>query len=446
MVPRVNLLGVAVFSRPSIRLPKSIDDLSLQIDFRSGHNDKDITSLLRYEVSDIDDVYGFLDRSKFDETITQILRRSESMFLWADLLMCYLRSPSLTNFDRKDAIRNLSRLEGFDSLFTAILEHLARPLPARAKDRIATMFRWVALSVRALTPTELASAAAIPLDRAATVDDVIPNLEKSIGVVSGALLEIGIRGTVRFVHQSVREFITDITYEPSSGSQFLLRPLLANLSISHTCLSYLYYSIPWEPLSGSSQIVPSPDYQRKRFPVLEYIAEYWPYHVSTLCSTYRSPTIDTAAQQQLRSFLDIFTRFIKNKSLMSLWIEASWMFGTPPSLQDLPEVFMQLCEETSLSDLFTQSFVEGGQYLEDISDDLKALNASWWDVLQYSPNEIWAPSITIFGSPRFWKQISGAAFRPIAQTREPLERSIVVLSQLCETGDKLGLLRVRIPP
>jgi hypothetical protein len=438
-------LGVAIFSRPSVRLPRSISELSLKIDFQSMHNAQDIAKLLKYQISDLDETYQFLKPENFDTTVMQILHRSEGMFLWANLLMSYLGSPSLTNFDRQDAIRNLSRLEGLDSLFIAILEHLARPLSAKAKERIAKLFKWVALSAKSLTPTELSAAVAIPLDRAATKDDVIPHLGPSVGIISGALLEIGTDGTVRFVHQSVREFLTSNPSDLRPHSQFHIQASQANLEISYACLSYLHHTIPWEPLSGSSQVIPNPDVQRKRFPVLEYTAKYWPYHVSVLCLGYwkEKPTV---CLPQFREFLDMFTQFIRNKPLMSLWIEATWMFGTAPSLQKLVEALNSIPKDAPVVTFIFESLIESRQYLEEFASDLELLSVTWPQVLEHSPNEIWEPSISGFYSPKFWKRIAGSVVKPVAQSRAKVIDSTLIHSQISDTGDKLGVLRVQPPP
>jgi len=436
---------IAIFSRPSVLLPRSLDSKSLILDLKSTHNSNDITSFLRPQIRDLLELYGFLDLNELAEVVKNTLLRAEGMFLWARLLMSYLRSPSLTNRDRQDAIENLCRLEGLDSLFSAILENLAKSLSGKAKENVKKLFGWVTVAARPLKPQELAAAVGIPLDRASTSHDNIPQLERFIGVMSGALLEIGTNGTVRFAHLSVRDFLTSARSGPSPAkSEFEISPLQVHLRVAYACLSYLHHTVPSEPLSGSSQVIPDPDHQRKRFPVLEYAVQFWPNHVSKFCMSFLETKLEMN-EPQLQEFSRMFVDTIHNKAMMSLWIEAAWMFGTPPSFGTLPELLAFTSKNNPLPKSSKDVFFAASQYLKDFEAELALLESSWSRVLKDSPNEIWEPSINAFSTARFWKSFGGSKVKPIAQNNVKRRDMVLLQSQVSDTGDRLGVLRVKPP-
>ena len=110
--------------------------------------------------------------------------------------------------ERWDALENLNRLEGLDTLCSTILASLKDRYHGNARTNIKRAFQWVAHAFRPLCVVELNTALNAPLNRAITSEDLIPNFKDSLELMSGALLEISADKTVRFIHLSIAEFFT----------------------------------------------------------------------------------------------------------------------------------------------------------------------------------------------------------------------------------------------
>jgi len=124
-----NSLAVGIFSRPTIKIPRSLAKDTLCLDLGNSQNHRDICTYLRPKIVDLVE-YGILPES------TDI----EGMFLWVTLLIQYLQSPSLSTRQVSEAISNLNRLQGLDLLYTAILRALEHQVSAQAKVNTARAF------------------------------------------------------------------------------------------------------------------------------------------------------------------------------------------------------------------------------------------------------------------------------------------------------------------
>src|SRR5207248_2049973 len=81
-------------------------------------------------------------------------RRADGMFLWARLLIAYLRSPALSRGDREDVVAEASLLEGLESMYERIFALIYKG--GQASCRLARLvFTWLLHSKQRLTVGEL---------------------------------------------------------------------------------------------------------------------------------------------------------------------------------------------------------------------------------------------------------------------------------------------------
>jgi len=135
-----NSLAVGIFSRPTIKIPRSLAKDTLCLDLGNSQNHRDICTYLRPKIVDLVE-YGILPESTdIEDTVEKISNRANGMFLWVTLLIQYLQSPSLSTRQVSEAISNLNRLQGLDLLYTAILRALEHQVSAQAKVNTARAF------------------------------------------------------------------------------------------------------------------------------------------------------------------------------------------------------------------------------------------------------------------------------------------------------------------
>ncbi|VZI13608.1 unnamed protein product [Fusarium fujikuroi] len=219
-----NSVFVALFSRPTLAIPQDLSSMLEHLDLTSTMNFESLETFLRPKIQPLARDGVISSEDNRDQIVTLLASRANGMFLWAQLLVEYLLSPKLSIRQR------------------------------RAVDKY----------------------------------DTIPNFEKALSQMSGALIELDSDRKARFVHVSVLEYLTDRSFQDQSQesvSNFVKEQSLAQRSCASCCLAYLLYSIPAEPLCGGPQVVADCDLQKIRYPFLKYSAQYWDFHFSEFLLT-----------------------------------------------------------------------------------------------------------------------------------------------------------------
>ncbi|CCT73318.1 uncharacterized protein FFUJ_09997 [Fusarium fujikuroi IMI 58289] len=219
-----NSVFVALFSRPTLAIPQDLSSMLEHLDLTSTMNFESLETFLRPKIQPLARDGVISSEDNRDQIVTLLASRANGMFLWAQLLVEYLLSPKLSIRQR------------------------------RAVDKY----------------------------------DTIPNFEKALSQMSGALIELDSDRKARFVHFSVLEYLTDRSFQDQSQesvSNFVKEQSLAQRSCASCCLAYLLYSIPAEPLGGGPQVVADCDLQKIRYPFLKYSAQYWDFHFSEFLLT-----------------------------------------------------------------------------------------------------------------------------------------------------------------
>ncbi|KAH0542496.1 hypothetical protein FGG08_003092 [Glutinoglossum americanum] len=439
---------ILLSGRPTVTLPQFFGSGSSLIDLAASQNLRDIECYLKPKFRELLDS-GALTATRggdLEEIVQRVSSRANGMFLWATLLVEYLQSPALTIRQRQDAIENLNRLEGLDALYGAILQTLQLRFPMKARLNIRRAFQWVARACRPLHINELQTVIAIPLCGPLEADFVIPNFKKSLGPMSGALLEVSTDQTVRFIHLSVVEYLSGSAGvdEFSKRLDFGFDPAFSDRYLAICCLSYLCHTIPAEPLSGCAQVTPSPDDQEIRFPILQYITQYWSHHLFSCLSCLSEDNTPHSIDGSLQQLTELAAAFLFDKRKVTVWIEASWLFLHPPSIELPVEKLHSLCRFGVLSPSEGKLLSKAFSHLERWSADLKELNNSWGNILKVTPNEIWEPSISTFTKSDFWLTVPGAKLTPIAAPSKA-KKSILICSEVSSNGREIGLIRLTPP-
>jgi hypothetical protein len=375
------------------------------------------------------------------DTVELVSERAQGMFLWVRLLMEYLALPALTVRERLEAIKNLNRLEGLDALYDAILNSIKSQFPTYAQQRITRIFQWVIRAQRLLHVDELRTAVAVPYDRAQSPEDLIPNFEKSLGALSGSLIELTPNRFVQLIHFSAQEYFLG-KGEHSGGP--IQDPRLAAYSqsadrwIAITCLAYLRFTLPPEPLGGSPQVTPNITLIRQKYPLLDYSTRFWSLHLA------QSLEESEVSENSLKHLVELVSAFLYDKRRVTVWIEAGWLISSPriwlPPMYRTSNLTLDALPKALIGQM-----AEIFRDLRQLSSDLQKLADSWSHVLRPEPNEIWEPSIPAFTRSRFWMDPVHVRLMRMVPRAAGSNTSITVQSQVSGTGSELGIIRL-LPP
>ncbi|KAI8628018.1 hypothetical protein F5Y19DRAFT_439227 [Xylariaceae sp. FL1651] len=441
-----NFLSLALFSRPSLDIPRDLDQNLYRLDLHTSMNFEPIKTFLGPKMKDLL-ADGVISSDKDVEDVTnRIASRANGMFLWVRLLLDYLQSPNLSLRQRRDGIQDLNRLEGLDSLYHEILTSLEQSSWWAARFNMIRAFHFVSYAERPLDVDELKYAIAIPLGRKVDPDDTIPDFSRSLSRMSGALIELDSEGKARFVHVSVLEYLTDATRQDTtldSISRLVKDKALAQRSCALCCLAYLLYSVPPEPLSGEPQVSPDRSLQKARYPFLEYAVEFWSVHLLKFLAILPMELSD-----EDEALLKLGYDFLSTKRAIMVWIEASWMIKVRPQIghnYQYKDILQKFISPSPISSERTDLLKHAAQMLHQLASDLKALNAAWEKVLVELPSEIWEPSIAAFNKSCFWESVPGSNIVAHFDTKSTgAFRPICLKSQVSPDGQHLGIARLAI--
>lgn len=317
---------------------------------------KSMTSTARLELNmdqhNLDDIRRYLIIQLEDMTARDILPRylntdllgnffatkAKGVFLWARLLIQLLDSPELSVSERLEALEQAKMAEGLDKMYAVVLAILGGP-PVRAAI-VKSILGWVLQSLRPLTVRELEEAT---LQRTRHQRDShaehLTNSEVNITAICGGLIESGScssasdqpgGGYVKFIHSSVKEYLRGFEH-PNLGTGFPAKsslvptPSWANCMIASTCLEYLTYTMPAEPLTNIWDTKHCQSNIKNAFPLAEYAVALWPDHCLAYCAS-RNRNSRREIHEAAVQLATALRKFLGQPKAINSWIEATYIF------------------------------------------------------------------------------------------------------------------------
>lgn len=434
----------ALIGRPDIPADKKYTN-ALHLPLGNSQNIADIQKYLRPQVEDLVATGAFSGTISAATIVSKISSRSGSMFLWVVLLISFLRSPVLTPIDRTTSVLNLNLLEGLDELYTRIFRNLIIRYPDRnQRFKITKLLNWVCISSAPIDIDLLNSMLAIRVGQTTSKANLISNFKNTLQEMSGALVEVTQYRTVRFIHLSVREFLFELEDQhPELFRTFRISASEAHLSLASAYLSYLTHDVPRGPLSGSADTAPSAQRIHFTLPLLPHACN-WPSHASNGIENYRGTMAGQIEINLILEFCSAIEAFMTCKSTTSGWIEASWLFGTPPLLSTfLLAVDRLILKDFSISENHRQRLKDLKALVSRFASQLSELETLWGHILAVQPNEIWEPSIYAFTQSEF---LVGGEHMKVASLDSKFDASAIsIASQVSADSLDVGFIKV-IPP
>jgi hypothetical protein len=433
---------IVLLTRPHLSISTIIGQKPFQMNLGEHRNLQDIESFMRPAIQ-ILIAAGKLGKNykimQADQVVKSLARQADSIFLWAELMLKYLGSPALTPKEREEIIREHGKFRGLEDLFAGILDDLQRRVPLNQHPKIGKIFEWLVTAQQPWTAKMLETALAVQPGLRATQEDFIQDFEEALLQLCGPLVELRRDKVVRFIHLSVAEYLT-CPVDRSAMSSLSVQLNHAHCSMANMALSYIMNEIPKGPLSGDASKRPDPSILVERYCLLRYVTTFWSKHAfhgwDNLVDKEKSGEI--TLQKAYKDFLLLLSKVVSDKKLVTVWIETSWMFETPPTVQALTSQlsrisgFIQSGAEITLEQLVEK--------LKRFSKNLCLLNKQWGQTLAADPNEIWLPSINAFTDCEFWVGTDAAKFSSLFCPEEG--ESILIVSQVSSDGKDVGIIKV----
>ena len=371
----------------------------------SLNNQPDIQLFLSEELKALVSSRHLPENFRVKDSAAKLVRRADGMFLWAALMMSYVRLPGLLQPDRVRALSDLALPEGLEVMYERIIRYISNQ--ASVSVTLACfVLRWLVFTKTDLYLRQLVDAIVSDKGRGLTrdgldLDQSLKELFEVILNVCGGFVEYlplqpqDSLGTyhVRLVHASVREYLlAGLPYG------FLQKPKLqdlailssktqGNLALASFCLEYLVYSIPAQPISTKPDL-DAREMFRTTFPFGEYAIAYWADHLLALSasSEVRNPK-NKRLTEDLKKLLSRLNSFLSQPKAITAWIEACYIFRLSLSFRTL-RAWAENTSRGSWSERLTD--IKGiVTTAKDLSIYLEDLDSSWGPQLCKDPSCVW---------------------------------------------------------
>ena len=372
-----------------------------------------------------------------EELVEHLLVGADGMFIWARLMIHYLNSPALTRKQRLNTIMNVHLPEGIEVMYERISELICQGNQAE-RDLAQRIVMWLLYSSRPMTTDELQEAV---LTRSAeetdNQEDDFPDFNRTVILTCAGLVE---RQTIyisdygsdfssyQFIHLSVREYFlsqasstSPNTKELPTGRIALAVSLQDSLfEMTRTCLLYLSYRMPAQPLCGSTNSDVSLSQLRRMFPLSAYAACHWIEYLYECSIPYSSSNI--LQKEKLKDLMLVLSRFFTLKLVLMAWIEAIYISRHNPQNRLLEEWSKWVVGnkiELALDDgLVTRTSRDAAE----LSHYLNNLREQWGSQLTRSPKSIWE-EITAFSPSHLLPQTGSTKVDTLI--KDPLKQSTI---------------------
>ncbi|KAL9121120.1 MAG: hypothetical protein Q9187_002326 [Circinaria calcarea] len=397
------------------------------------------------------------------ELLAHLVLGADGMFLWARLMVVYLNSPGLTRAQRLRTFKEVKLPEGLDAMYKRILSLIGRASSAE-QDLARKVFLWLSNAKSELNKRELCEAVT-------TVNEANDDNEREYGdfehavVMSCAGLVESTRsdstrsqGYFRYIHLSVQEYFSSYfcstrhqqCQELSNLGSLVSARGEAHMEMARSCLFYLTYRTPAQPLSGKLGTKSSPHLLDQNFPFLRYASLHWIYHLHEISIILKDLDSSEAKlyETTLQNVDNLLSSFISKRFVVMAWIEARYTFtygGHGTSIDNTGLREWSVCSESKPVGRDEYDNQKLSQDVMDFYRDLLRIHDEWGVTLYTHPDEIWG-SIAAFTPSRFLAPNSSTTVSSLVP--KPLEGTTYSSSPLCtisqgsSSGAELAVLSV----
>lgn len=453
---------IVIFSRPNVHtLMKAPGVRTISVSRRSV--EADLRLFFSRQVLTLQDDGLLSCTCSCEELVPYLLAGANGMFMWARLMITYLKSPALVEESCLASIRSINHPERLGDMYIRIL-HLITYKIREEQDLARGIFTWLTCSQRDLTVRQMQDVL-VPLEAGVSTNETstrnsrssasFGDFEYTVVMVCASLVEVA-HGSCHFIHQSALEFFKNSFTSSETFDQ--LDPMVSKVllppwsevqsELTSTCLTYLLFRVPAQPLSGNIHLSAPKSHIDTAFPFLSYASVFWTTHLHEILR-FVDVTFSCSKTSlgMFNKLLGVMSLFLDKKRVLMSWVETLYTFVLK---DELNAVYVKLQEWSrdvqSLEERRIQHSIKDlADRLSAFAEDLIVMHTYWADTLYSGPHQIWN-DVTAFTPSPFFQSTSATSVMSFAAIGygNPLQSSKPLASISTETNDSkaMGVLSV----
>lgn len=430
----------------------------------------DIRRYCEHEILELVDE-DILPESALDEVdrlTGHMVHGADGMFLWARLMLQFLRSPALSQQKRMKTIKEINFPEGLEKMYHRIFLAINQSGPTTRK-LVARIFTWLVYNSTAMTTRQIRQALAIDnlWTSGEREEQEIGEFETAAVMACRGLVELVPRrsasriSVLKFVHLTVKEILTRtdtaVLFDDMPSGIHLVQippPSVANLELGGCCLRQLLFHHPAQPLSGKFHQKAAAAKFIQDFPFSDYSAVHWMDH--TVATITDGPVLSEDDEHLDKSFVKAFSefagvleKFLGTPKTVTAWLEAYFTspHDKPVSGSGLRKWASWVSELAQGTALRVNGALLGLVF--EFRADLDRIVRVWGETLETSPSVVWDEgaahgivSSNLFYSPGTTRVAGRAPQKPdYPDLSDGPWKSI---SSISTDGSRLGVLSIWI--
>jgi hypothetical protein len=330
-----------------------------------------------------------------------LLKGADGMFLWARLMLIYLKSVIFTPALRISIINRVVLPDGLEAMYERIVSIIGRTSRAE-QDFVRTILLWVSYARQPWSTAQLQEALTFEEHQEPGGDDAhkFANFDSAVTMACANLIEVYPQASgvsFRFIHLSAREFFIRncrcLGEDKLKISSFISKILpvkpVAEIYFTSTCLKYLTFHCSAQPLSGKLTEGVSQERLKQDFPLADYASLNWISHLKGTAVERSTLAKDAAAsfEENLPPMAKLLSVFIHNQLVVTAWLE---IFYTSSCGQHPPGRSLQEWSDWAGQDFQHLPYIANVcRDLRDFGGDLVVIIKDWGERLPKSPELVW---------------------------------------------------------
>ncbi|KAF4958947.1 hypothetical protein FGADI_2026 [Fusarium gaditjirri] len=338
-------LRVLFSSRPTVQALTKLVTPEHRLSFGQVGVENDIYTFCRYHILDFIDEGLLLETCDVNQLTRKLVVGADRMFLWAKLMLSFLRSPALNRRVRESMISSVTLPEGLGSMYLRIFRQISF-LDSAQQQMAKRVIQWTLLCHQDFVLSWKAWYQLLGVEDPHNSRSPFTQLSELISLVTcglvilrGSKLRLGMSdppsscgsnsANCVFVHLSVREYLFEWTPEERDIAMLCPSPIISHMDLARVYLTHLLSSAPPTiPLRTEKQATSD----RGPIGLHCYCSVRWLYHLGKAVSIKFS--MSNSFHQEMCStvvteLFDLLKDFLQNPLAVAHWIE---FFYTSPSV------------------------------------------------------------------------------------------------------------------
>jgi hypothetical protein len=317
---------------------------------------------------------------------------SDCMFLWARLMIDFLKLPVWQPKKRVKLILAVTTPERLDDIYHRIIAHICR-LESAERHLAEWIITWLMHARRLLSAEELREASRLVYTETEEEANDEEQFEQSVIVSCACLVRKDLSQkppVFRFVHVSVKDFLLRITADHDRSVS--LPKAMAHAIMARGCIQYMLTCIPPHPLGGTIGGDVSKSSLVDKYPLSDYTALHWIHHLeqSLNCAIMELDSLKNPRSVQHQKFMELFVtlrKFLSAPGQITVWVEAHYVFSSVIEIES-----MSRCSQVaqgSLMNLPGLCHEDIWEQLSLLAEYLQSLSVDWSAQLIRDSSCIW---------------------------------------------------------